>query len=74
MISFIRYFMNVLGAVSEEVNEIELTADGNWRIPVSETNTEKGRFFFFFCFFLPFLICNLSFFFCSNILSQWLSW
>ena len=53
MISFIRYFMNVLGAVSEEVNEIELTADGKWRIPVSETNTEKGRFFF-----LLFLICS----------------
>ena len=40
---FYRYFMKVLDSVNEDQNEVELTADGSWKVP-EEKQHNKGNF------------------------------
>ena len=39
---FYRYFMKVLDSVNEDQNEVELTADGSWKVP-EEKQHNKGN-------------------------------
>ena len=40
---FYRYFMKVLDFVNEDQNEVELTADGSWKVPEGK-HDDKGNF------------------------------
>ena len=40
---FYRYFMKVLDSVNEDQNEVELTADGSWKVPEGNED-DKGNF------------------------------